>query len=115
MARARNAPYTKRRHKKVLKAAKGYFGARRKLYKMAKETLERAWIFATIHRRRKKREFRALWNARISAEARQNGINYSRFMHGLKRAQVKINRKMLSEIAQIDKPAFKQLVKIAKK
>lgn len=114
MARARNVPATRRRHKKYLKAAKGYFGGRRRLYRSARESVKRAWAYATKHRRRKKREFRQLWNARISAEARENGITYSRFMNGLKKAKVGLNRKSLAELAQTDKTAFKELVELAK-
>jgi large subunit ribosomal protein L20 len=114
MARTRNRSVTKRRHKKVLKAAKGYWGARRKLFKTARETVDRAMVYATIHRRLKKRDFRTLWNARISAGVRDNGLSYSRFVNGLKKANIKLNRKVLSEIAQNDKFAFTQLVQIAK-
>ena len=114
MARARNAPAARRRHKKYLKSAKGFFGARSRLYRQAREAVERAWGFATVHRRRKKREFRALWNARISAGTRANGLSYSRFMFGLRKSEVRLNRKSLSEIAQTDEAAFKELIQIAK-
>lgn len=114
MARVRNVPATRRRHKRYLKAAKGYFSGRSKLYRRARETVERGWAFATIHRRHKKRDFRALWNARISAEARDNDISYSRFMSGLRKSSIQLNRKSLSEIAATDKKTFKALVEIAK-
>ena len=114
MARARNVPATRRRHKKYLKAAKGFFGGRRRLYRSARESVKRAWQYATKHRRRKKREFRQLWNARISAEARENGITYSRFIGGLMKAKVQLDRKILAELAQTDKTAFKELVALAK-
>jgi large subunit ribosomal protein L20 len=113
MARTSNAPVTKRRHNKVLKAAKGYYGGRRRLYRSARESVRRAWAFATEHRRLKKRDFRTLWNARISAGTRLNGVSYSQFMGGLKKANVRLNRKVLSEIAQDDMPTFQELIKIA--
>ena len=114
MARVKSVPVTRRRHKKVLKAAKGFFGGRRRLYRSAKESVKRAWAYATKHRRRKKREFRQLWNARISAASRENGMTYSRFVSGLKKSNVRLNRKSLSELAQTDKAAFKELVELAK-
>ena len=114
MARVKNVPATRRRHKKYLKAAKGYFGARGRLYRAAREQVKRSWQYATKHRRLRKREFRQLWNARISAEARANGVNYSRFMSGLRKSQVRLNRKSLSELAETDKKAFKELVELAK-
>ena len=114
MPKANNAPVTRRRHKKYLKAAKGYFGGRRRLYRSARESVKRAWQFATKHRRARKRDFRKLWTARISAEVRLNGMTYSRFIAGLKKASVLLNRKSLSELAVNDKPAFVELVQLAK-
>lgn len=114
MVRARNVPATRRRHKKYLKAAKGYFSARRKLYRAAREQVKRSWQYATKHRRKKKADFRRLWNARISAEARSLGITYSRLIDGLRKSNIRLNRKSLSELARIDKAAFQELVQIAK-
>lgn len=114
MARVKNVPATRRRHKKYLKAAKGFFGGRRRLYRSARESVKRAWAYATKHRRFRKRDFRQLWNARISAETRDNGLTYSRFIAGLKRANVLLNRKSLSELAQDDKTAFLELIQLAK-
>jgi len=114
MARARNVPATRRRHRKYLKAAKGYFGGRSKLYRTARESVQRAWAYATTHRRLKKRDFRSLWISRITAATREHGVSYSRFMDGLKKASVRLDRKSLSEIAQSDDEAFQALLKIAK-
>lgn len=114
MARVRNGVVTKQRHKKVLKEAKGYFGSKHRLYKSAKEQLMHAGVYAFRDRRQKKRDFRKLWIVRINAACRENEISYSRFIEGLNKAGVEINRKMLSEIAINDKEAFANLVKIAK-
>jgi large subunit ribosomal protein L20 len=114
MARTTHSPVSKRRHKKFLKAAKGYVGARHRLYTTARETVERAWEYATEHRKLKKRDFRTLWTTRISAGVRLNDMSYSKFMGGLKRAKIALNRKVLSELAQNDMPAFQELIKIAK-
>ncbi len=114
MSRARSVLATKRRHKRFLKAAKGYFGGRSKQYRVARQTVERAWAFATAHRRLKKRDFRTLWIARISAAVRANGLTYSRFMNALRRGNIQLNRKSLSELAQTDKEAFAQLIQVAK-
>ncbi len=114
MARVRNVTATKKRHKKYLKAAKGFVGGRGKLYRQARETVHRAWSYATTHRRLKKRDFRTLWISRISAAAEENGINYSQLISGLIKAEVLLDRKAISEIAQIDPAAFVELVKIAK-
>jgi large subunit ribosomal protein L20 len=103
------------RRNKILKAAKGYFGSKHRLYRTAKEQLLHSWDYAYQHRRTKKREFRALWITRISAAVNQVGLSYSRFMHGLKVANVNINRKMLSELAINDAVAFNELVALAKK
>ncbi len=114
MARATNVPSTKKTHKKYLKAAKGFVGGRRKCYRIARETVERAWKFATIHRRLKKRDFRTLWIARISAAVSENGLSYSRFISGLTKSNVQLDRKSLSEIAQYDPNAFKKIIEVAK-
>ncbi len=114
MARVKNGAVTKARHKKVLKEASGYFGSKHRLYKSAKEQLMHAGVYSYRDRRQKKRDFRKLWIVRINAECRVNDISYSRFIEGLNKAGVTINRKMLSEIAINDKEAFKKLVEIAK-
>ena len=114
MARVKNGAVTKARHKKVLKAAKGYFGSKHRLYKTAKEQLMHSGQYAFRDRKQKKRDFRKLWITRINAACRQNDISYSRFIEGLTKAGVEINRKMLSEIAINDPKAFTELVKTAK-
>ena len=114
MARVRNGAVTKARHKKVLKEAKGYFGSKHRLYKTAKEQLMHSGRYAYRDRKQKKREFRKLWITRINAACRQNDISYSRFIEGLTKAGVEVNRKMLSEIAINDPKAFTELVKVAK-
>ena len=114
MARVKNGVVTKARHKKVLKEASGYFGSKHRLYKSAKEQLMHAGQYAYRDRRQKKRDFRKLWIVRINAECRVNDISYSRFIEGLNKAGVEVNRKMLSEIAINDKEAFKKLVELAK-
>ena len=114
MARVRNGAVTKARHKKVLKEAKGYFGSKHRLYKSAKEQLMHSGQYAFRDRKQKKRDFRKLWITRINAACRQNDISYSRFIEGLNKAGVEINRKMLSEIAINDPKAFTELVKTAK-
>ena len=114
MVRARNVPATRQRHKKVLKAARGFFGGRSRLYRSARESVARAMAYATVHRRLKKREFRSLWITRITAAVRANGLSYSRFMDGLKKSNVQLDRKSLSEIAQTDEQAFQEIIKIAK-
>ena len=114
MARVKNGAVTKARHKKVLKEAKGYFGSKHRLYKTAKEQLMHSGQYAFRDRKQKKREFRKLWITRINAACRQNDISYSRFIEGLTKAGVEINRKMLSEIAINDPKAFTELVKTAK-
>ena len=113
MARVKNGAVTKARHKKVLKQAKGYFGSKHRLYKTAKEQLMHSGQYAYRDRKQKKREFRKLWITRINAGCRQNDISYSRFIEGLTKAGVEINRKMLSEIAINDPKAFTELVKVA--
>ena len=114
MARVKNGAVTKARHKKVLKAAKGYFGSKHRLYKTAKEQLMHSGQYAFRDRKQKKRDFRKLWIARINAACRNEGISYSRFIEGLTKAGVEVNRKMLSEIAINDPKAFSELVKVAK-
>jgi large subunit ribosomal protein L20 len=114
MARIKGAVVTRKRRNKVLKAAKGYWGAKSKHFKMAKQAVMKSGNYAYIGRKQKKREFRKLWITRISAQARINGMNYSRFMNGLKKAGIILNRKMLSEIAIADKAAFASLVEKAK-
>jgi large subunit ribosomal protein L20 len=114
MARVKGAIMTRKRRNKVLKAAKGDWGAKSKHFKMAKQAVMKSGNYAFIGRKQKKRDFRALWITRISAQARVNGINYSRFMNGLKKAGITLNRKMLSEIAVSDKTAFASLVEKAK-
>ena len=114
MARVRNGAVTKARHKKVLKQAKGYFGSKHRLYKTAKEQLMHSGQYAFRDRKQKKRDFRKLWIARINAACRNEGISYSRFIEGLTKAGVEVNRKMLSEVAINDPKAFKELVKVAK-
>ena len=114
MARVKGAMMTRKRRNKTLKMAKGYFGAKSKHFKMAKEQVMKSLVYAYTGRRLKKRDFRQLWIARISAGCKQNGMNYSTFMNGLKKAGVEINRKMLSELAIHDKAAFTQLTELAK-
>ena len=115
MARVKNGAVTKARHKKVLKAAKGYFGSKHRLYKRAKEQLMTSRKYAYIDRKQKKRDFRKLWIARINAACRMNEISYSKFINGLTRSGVEVNRKMLSELAIADPKAFTKLVEVAKK
>ena len=114
MARVKNGAVTKARHKKVLKAAKGYFGSKHRLYKTAKEQLMHSGQYAFRDRKQKKRDFRKLWITRINAACRMNEISYSRFIEGLNKAGVEVNRKMLSEIAINDPKTFSELVKVAK-
>ncbi len=114
MTRVKSGVETKQRHKKVLKEAKGYFGSKHRLYKSAKEQLMHSSVYAYRDRRQKKREFRKLWITRINAACRENDISYSKFINGLTKAGVEVNRKMLSELAINDMDAFKELVKVAK-
>ena len=114
MARVKTAIITRKKHKKVLKQAKGYFGSKHRLYKTAKEQLMHSGQYAFRDRKQKKRDFRKLWITRINAGCRENGISYSRFIDGLNKAGVEVNRKMLSELAIYDKEAFANLVKVAK-
>ncbi|MBQ3069058.1 MAG: 50S ribosomal protein L20 [Clostridia bacterium] len=114
MARIKGALATRKRRKKILKLAKGYYGAKSKLFKTAKEAVMKSGQYAYIGRRLKKRDFRRLWITRISAAAKMNGMNYSTFMNGLKKAGIALNRKMLAEIAVSDAAAFTALVEKAK-
>jgi len=114
MARIKGAIMTRKRRKKTLKLAKGYFGAKSTHFKMAKQAVMKSGQYAYVGRKQKKRNFRQLWITRISAACRLNGINYSTFMNGLKKADVTLNRKMLSEIAIADPTAFTALVEQAK-
>jgi len=114
MTRVKNGVTTKKRHKKVLKAAKGYFGSKHRLYKTAKEQLMHSGQYAFRDRKQKKRDFRKLWITRINAACRENEISYSRFIEGLTKAGVEVNRKMLSEIAINDPKSFAEIVKTAK-
>ena len=114
MARVKGAMMTRKRRKKVLKLAKGYFGGKRKLFRTAKEAVMKSGNYAYIGRKQKKRDFRRLWITRISAACRINGVNYSTFMNGLKKAGIELNRKMLSELAINDPKAFANLVVKAK-
>jgi len=110
MARIKGAVTTRKRRKRVLKLAKGYFGAKSKHFKMAKQAVMKSGNYAYIGRRQKKRDFRRLWITRISAACKANGTNYSSFINGLKKAGIVLNRKMLSEIAISDQEGFKKLV-----
>ena len=114
MARVKRAMMTRKRRNKILKMAKGYWGAKSKHFKMANQAVMKSLTYAYTGRRLKKRDFRRLWITRISAACKLNGINYSTFMHGLKLAEVAIDRKMLAELAVNDKAAFTQLVELAK-
>ena len=114
MARIKCAKITRNRRKKILKAAKGYWGSKSKHFKMAKQAVMMSGNYAYIGRKQKKRDFRSLWITRISAQAKVCGINYSRLMCGLKKAGISLNRKMLAEIAVYDKEAFAALVEKAK-
>ena len=110
MARIKGAMMTRKRRKKAIKLAKGYWGSKKNHYKLANEQVMKSLKYAYVGRKLKKRDFRRLWITRISAACKQNGINYSQFMNGLKKAGVTLNRKMLSEIAVSDKAAFTALV-----
>ena len=114
MARIKGAITTRKRHKRILKLAKGYRGAKSKQFRTAKEAVMKSLSYAYVGRKLKKRNFRQLWIARISAAAKMNGMNYSTFMNGLKKAGIEMNRKMLAEIAVADKAAFAALVEQAK-
>ncbi len=115
MARVKGALATRKRRKKTLKLAKGYFGAKSKLFRTAKEAVMKSGNYAYIGRRLKKRDFRRLWITRISAAAKINGMNYPTFMNGLKKAGVQLNRKMLADLAVNDAAGFATLAETAKK
>jgi large subunit ribosomal protein L20 len=113
MARATNSPASRKRRKKVLKYAKGYFGNKSKLFRYAKEAVQHAWQYAYIDRKKKKADRRGLWIVRLNAACREAGITYSRFIEGLKAANIQLDRKVLSDLAIRDEVAFKGLVKQA--
>ncbi len=115
MARVKTARITRKKHKKVLKMAKGYYGAKSVRFRMAKQAVMKSLQYAYVGRKLKKRDFRKLWIARINAAARANGTNYSSLINGLKKAEININRKMLAEMAVNDPAAFTELVKVAVK
>ncbi len=114
MARVKNGVTARRRHKKILKLAKGYRGAKSRLFRVANQQVLKSLHYAYIHRRDRKGDFRKLWIARINAAARMNGISYSRLINGLKQAGVEVNRKMLADLAVNDLSAFGKLVDVAK-
>jgi len=114
MARVKRGVVARRRHKKVLKQAKGYYGARSRVFRVAKQAVIKAGQYAYRDRRQRKRQFRALWIARINAAARINGLSYSRFMNGLKKASIEIDRKILADMAVHEKEAFAKIVEMAK-
>ena len=114
MARVKGGLNDKKKHNRVLKLAKGYRGARSKQYRVAKQSVMRAMAESFVGRKQRKRQFRRLWIARINAAARLNGLSYSKFMYGLKLADIQVNRKMLSEMAINDPEGFKSLVDVAK-
>ncbi|HLR33944.1 MAG TPA: 50S ribosomal protein L20 [Tissierellales bacterium] len=114
MARVKGAVNARKKHKKVLKQAKGYYGAKSKLYRTANQAVMKSLDYAYIGRKHRKRDFRKLWISRINAATRLNGMNYSTFISGLKRANIEINRKMLSEMAIHDPEGFSKLTEIAK-
>ena len=114
MARVKRAVNAKKRHKNILKQAKGYFGAKSKLFRPANQAVMKSLSYAYIGRKQRKRDFRKLWITRINAAARMNGMSYSKFINGLKKANIDINRKMLSEMAINDPKGFAKLVEVAK-
>ena len=114
MARVKTAIITRKKHKKVLKMAKGYYGAKSTRFRMAKQAVMKSLQYAYVGRKLKKRDFRRLWITRISAAARANGINYSTLINGMKKANIVVNRKMLAELAVNDPKAFAQIVETAK-
>lgn len=113
MARVKRGSIARRRHRKVLSRARGYYGARRKTFRAGNAAVLRAGVYAYRDRRRRKRDFRALWIQRINAAAREHGLSYSRFINGLKKAEITIDRKVLAELAVNDKAAFKALAEKA--
>ena len=115
MARVKSAIITRKKHKKILKQAKGYYGAKRYRFRMAKQAVMKSGVYSYVGRKDKKSNFRKLWIIRINAAARMNGLTYSKLIAGLKKANVAINRKMLAEIAVSDSKAFTEIAEIAKK
>ena len=115
MARVKTAIITRKKHKKVLKRAKGYYGAKHYRFRMAKQAVMKSGMYAYVGRKDKKSNFRKLWIARINAAARMNGLTYSKLIAGLKKANVVINRKMLAELAATDPKAFAEVAELAKK
>ena len=115
MARVKSAIITRKKHKKILKQAKGYYGAKHYRFRMAKQAVMKSGMYAYVGRKDKKSNFRKLWIARINAAARMNGITYSKLISGLKKSNVVINRKMLAEVAVTDPKAFTEIAEIAKK
>jgi large subunit ribosomal protein L20 len=114
MPRAKGGPKTRRRHKKTMKQAKGYVGGRRKTYRQARETVERGLTYAYRDRKRRKRDFRSLWIIRINAAARQEGLSYSQFVAGCKKAEIELDRKVLADMAVSDPAGFKAVAEKAK-
>lgn len=114
MPRVKRGFKARRRRNKILKAAKGYRGGRRRLYRTAKQTVHRAWAYAYRDRRQKKRQFRRLWITRINAAARTHGLSYSKLIHGLKTANIEIDRKILAELAVFDPAAFGRIAEAAR-
>ena len=114
MARVKRGVNAKKRHKKILKQAKGYYGAKSKLFRPANQAVMKSLTYSYIGRKQRKRDFRQLWITRINAAARANGMSYSKFINGLKKANIEVNRKMLSEMAIYDAEGFTKLVEIAK-
>ena len=114
MPRATNAPASRERRRRVLERAKGFRGSRSKLYRQATEAVDKAMVFATEHRKTRKRDYRKLWIARISAACKLNGMNYSRFIQGITKSNIDLNRKVLANIAIFDENAFNELIKISK-
>lgn len=114
MSRVKGGPKTRRRRKRLLKRAKGYFGARRKLYAVARETVDRALSYAFEGRKQRKRQFRSLWVTRINAGVRPHGLSYSRFINGLHKAEVQIDRRVLADLAVHDPQGFAAVARVAK-
>lgn len=114
MARVKGGPAARRRHKKVLKLARGYRGAKSKLFRVANQQVMKSLNYSYIHRKMRKRDFRKLWITRINAASRMHGLSYNKFMNGLKKAGVGVNRKMLAELAVNDSEAFGKMVDLAK-
>ncbi|MCZ6463481.1 MAG: 50S ribosomal protein L20 [Proteobacteria bacterium] len=115
MPRVKRGVAARRRRKRILKDAKGYFGGRSKLHRVAREAVEKAWQYAYRDRKQRKRDFRSLWIARINAAARENGLSYSRLIRGLKNAGIEVDRKILAQLAVSDPKAFADLAEMAKK